>query len=91
MKKLLLVGLLFSQQVIAGGYYHPVPANPPGFVYALPPAYIVPQQNYYAPPPVYVMPPPAAGITRGAPPVFVPFDTGRVVPLPPKVDLLPNN
>jgi hypothetical protein len=80
MKKLLLVGLLFSQQALAEGYYYPLPANPQPLQYALPPAYIVPPQNYYAPPPVYVMPPPAPGITRGAPPVFVPFDTGRVVP-----------
>ena len=80
MKKLLLVGLLFSQQALAEGYYYPVPANPQPLQYVLPPAYIVPPQNYYAPPPVYVMPPPAPGITRGAPPVFVPFDTGRVVP-----------
>ncbi len=80
MKKLLLVGLLFSKQALAEGYYYPVPANSQPLQYVLPPAYIVPPQNYYAPPPVYVMPPPAPGITRGAPPVFVPFDTGRVVP-----------
>ena len=81
MKKFLLLGLIFVTDAIAEGYYYPVPPNPPGFVYALPPAYIVPpQQNYYAPPPVYLMPPPAPGITRGVPPTFVPFDTGRVVP-----------
>lgn len=80
MQKLLLVGLLLSQQALAEGYYYPLPANPQPLQYVLPPAYIVPPQNYYAPPPVYVMPPPAPGITRGAPPVFVPFDTGRVVP-----------
>jgi hypothetical protein len=80
MKKLLLVGLLLSQSAQAGGYYYPLPANPQPLQYVLPPAYIVPPQNYYAPPPVYVMPPPAPGIIRGVPPVFVPFDTGRVVP-----------
>jgi hypothetical protein len=81
MKKLFAITLLFSNLALAEGYYYPVPPNPPGFVYALPPAYIVPpQQHYYAPPPVYVMPPPAPGITRGVPPTFVPFDTGRVVP-----------
>ncbi len=80
MNKLLLLGLLLSQQAIAGGYYYPVPSNPSGFVYALPPAYIVPQQNYYAPPVYNAPPPPSPGVIRGQPPVFVPFDTGRVVP-----------
>lgn len=80
MKKLLFLTILISSNAIAEGYYYPVPANPQPLQYVLPPAYIVPPQNYYAPPPVYVMPPPVPGINRGAPPVFVPFDTGRVVP-----------
>lgn len=78
MKKLLVLTLLISSNAIAEGYYYPVPANPHPLQYVLPPAYIVPPQNYYAPPPVYIAPPPP--ITRGVPPVFVPFDTGRVVP-----------
>ena len=84
MKKLLLVGLLFSQQALAEGYYYPVPANPSGFVYALPPAYVVPPQQIYVPPPVYIqpihLPPPPDG-----------WANSKIVPLPPKVDLLPNN
>lgn len=80
MSKLSAVILLFSNLALAEGYYYPIPPNPPGFVYALPPAYVVPQQNYYAPPPVYIMPPPTPGITRGVPPTFVPLDTGRLVP-----------
>jgi len=79
MRCLILVSLFVASSACAEGYYYPVPANPPGFVYALPPAYVVPPQQNYSPPPVYVSPPPQ-GITRGVPPVFVPFDTGRVVP-----------
>jgi hypothetical protein len=79
MKRLLLLSLFVTNSAFAEGYYYPVPANPQPLQYVLPPAYIVPPQQNYAPPPVYVMPPPQ-GITRGAPPVFVPFDTGRVVP-----------
>lgn len=86
MKKLLAAGLLFSQQAMAGGYYYPVPPNPPGFIYALPPAYVVPQQ-IYIPPPIYVQP-----IQRGyVPPPPDGWADSKIVPLPPRVDLLPNN
>jgi len=86
MKKLLVVGLLFSQQTMAGGYYYPVPPNPPGFIYALPPAYVAPQQ-IYIPPPIYVQP-----IQRGyVPPPPDGWADSKIVPLPPRVDLLPNN
>jgi hypothetical protein len=86
MKKLLVVGLLFSQHAMAEGYYYPVPPNPPGFVYALPPAYVVPQQ-IYIPPPIYIQP-----IQRGyVPPPPDGWADSKIVPLPPKVDLLPNN
>jgi hypothetical protein len=36
MKKLLVAGLLFSQQALAGGYYYPAPVNPQPFQYLLP-------------------------------------------------------
>lgn len=86
MKKLLVVGLMFSQQAMAGGYYYPVPPNPPGFVYALPPAYVIPQQ-IYIPPPIYIQP-----MQRGyVPPPPDGWADSKIVPLPPKVDLLPNN
>lgn len=78
MKKLLVLTILISSNAIAEGYYYPVPANPPAYIYALPPAYIIPPQQSFIPPPVYIAPTPP--ITRGVPPVFVPFETGRVVP-----------
>ena len=85
MKKLLLVGLLFSQQALAEGYYYPVPANPPGFLYALPPAYVVPPQQIYVSPPVYIQP-----IQRGyVPPPADGWANSKIVPLPPKTDLSP--
>jgi hypothetical protein len=54
--KLLIALLALPTVALAEGYYYPVPANPPGFVYALPPAYIVPQQPAMLPPPVYIQP-----------------------------------
>ena len=87
MKKLLVVGLLFTQQAMAGGYYYPVPPNPQPLQYLLPPAYIAPPPFYYAPPPVYIQP-----IQRGyVPPPPDGWADSKIVPLPPKVDLLPNN
>ncbi len=77
MRRLILVSLFVASSACAEGYYYPVPANPPGFVYALPPAYVVPPQQNYLPPPVYIQQP---QITPGQPPKFEPFDTGRVVP-----------
>ena len=98
-KPLLMLLLFVNFNVVAGGYYYPVPVNPQPLQYVLPPAYsappayyapppiyYVPPPVYYVPPPVYVAPPP---IIRGVPPTFVPFDTGRAVPQPPKVDLSP--
>ena len=87
-KPLLMLLLFVNFNVLAGGYYYPVPANPQPLQYVLPPAYIAPPPlpYYYSPPPIYIAPPP---IIRGIPPTFVPFDTGRVVPLPPKIDLSP--
>ena len=87
MKKLILVGLLLSQQVLAEGYYYPVPANPPPYIYALPPAYIVPPQQSYIPPPVYIPP-----IQRGYyPPPPDGWGNSKLSPLPPKVDLYPKD
>jgi hypothetical protein len=84
--------LFFCRLVLADGYYYSIPPNPPSYIYALPPAYLAPPA-YYAPPPIYYAPPPVyfapPPIIRGVPPTFVPFDTGRAVPLPPKVDLSP--
>lgn len=72
---------------LAEGFYYPVPANPPGFVYALPPAYIVPPQQVYVPPPIYVQP-----IQRGYyPPPPNGWADSKIVPLPPKFDLSPKN
>ena len=81
MKMVFFILALLSTETFAEGYYYPLPANPPAYIYALPPAYVVPPPIYY-PPPVYIAPPPPAapGIIRGQPPVFVPFETGRVVP-----------
>jgi len=79
-KYFLLTPFLLSSKVMAGGYYYPVPANPQPLQYFLPPAYYPSSQI------IYIAPPP---IIRGVPPTFVPFDTGRAVPLPPKVDLYP--
>jgi hypothetical protein len=87
MKKLLLLSLILSKQAMAGGYYYPVPANPQPLQYVLPPAYIVPPQNYYPSPPVYIQP-----IQRGyIPPPPEGWANSKIVPLPPKVDLLPND
>ena len=87
MKKLLLVGLLFTQQAMAGGYYYPVPANPQPLQYLLPPAYYVPPPVYYVPPPVYIQP-----IQRGyVPPPPEGWGNSKSVPLSPRIDLLPNN
>lgn len=85
-KYFLLTPFILSSKVMAGGYYYPVPANPQPLQYSLPPAYIA--TPAYSPPPqiIYIAPPP---IIRGVPPTFVPFDTGRAVPLPPKLDLYP--
>lgn len=87
MKRTLLLLLIFSTSSLAEGYYYPVPANPPGFVYALPPAYVVPPQQTYIPPPIYVQP-----IQRGYyPPPPDGWADSKIVPLPPKVDLSPRN
>jgi hypothetical protein len=87
MKKLLILGLMLSQHVLAEGYYYPVPANPPAYIYALPPAYIVPPQQSYIPPPVYILP-----IQRGYyPPPPDGWANSKIVPLPPKVDLYPKD
>jgi hypothetical protein len=92
MKKILYLAILISAKAIAGGYYYPVPPNPPGFVYALPPAYVSPlPYNYYTPPPAYS--PPVVNvqpIQRGYyPPPPSGWTDSKIVPLPPKVDLLP--
>jgi len=87
MKKLLVVGLLFTQHALAEGYYYLVPVNPQPLQYMLPPAYIVPPPNYYAPPPVYIQP----IQRRYVPPMPDGWGNTKIVPLPPKVDLLPNN
>ena len=87
MKKLLVVGLLFGQQAMAGGYYYPVPANPQPLQYLLPPAYFVPPPVYYAPPPVYIQP-----IQRGyVPPPPEGWGNSKSIPMSPRIDLLPNN
>ena len=52
--KLLIALLALPSIALAEGYYYPVPANPPGYVYALPPAYIAPPVNL--PPPIYIQP-----------------------------------
>jgi hypothetical protein len=83
MKNLLVLVLLASSNAIAGGYYYQAPVNPQPLQYVLPPAYAAPPlpYHYYNPPPVYI-PPPAPNVIRGTPPpAFVPFDTGRVVPM----------
>jgi hypothetical protein len=72
--KLLIALLALPTVALAEGYYYPVPANPPGFVYALPPAYIVPQQPAMLPPPVYIQP------QRPFVPMPMP-STGILVPL----------
>ena len=85
MNKILYLVLLIPSAVNAEGYYYPVPTNPPGFVYALPPAYIAPSQQIYVQPPVVIQP-----IQRG---YYQPPPEGwadsKIVPLPPKVDLYP--
>jgi hypothetical protein len=71
--KLILALLALPTIALAEGYYYPVPANPPGYVYALPPAYTPPP--VYIPPPVYVQP------IQAQP--FVPYQmpsTGILVP-----------
>ena len=69
--KLLIALLAVPSIALAEGYYYPLPSNPQPLQLVLPPAYIVPQQQYI-PPPVYVMPP-----IQGRQQEFVPFDTGR--------------
>ncbi len=83
MKKLVVLTLLVSSNAIAEGYYYPVPANPPAYIYALPPAYIVPPQQSFIPPPVYIPP-----IQRGYyPPPPEGWGNSKLVPLPPRVNL----
>lgn len=84
MKKILLL-LTFATSAQAGGYYYPVPINPPPLSYAIPPAYLVPPPVYYPPPPAYIapiqpgyVPPPPAG-----------WADSKLVPLPPRVNLYP--
>jgi hypothetical protein len=86
MNKLLIGGLFLSFNAIAGGYYYPVPANPPPITYALPPAYVVPQQQIFLPPPVYIPP-----IQRGYyPPPPEGWASTPIVPRRPRIDLSPN-
>ena len=83
MKKVFALLILVSTEVLAEGYYYPVPANPPAYIYALPPAYIVPPQQSYIPPPVYIPP-----IQRGYyPPPPDGWTNTKPVPQPPKVNL----
>ncbi len=85
MKKILYLALLVTSSVNAEGYYYPVPINPPGFIYALPPGYIAPPQQIYIQPPVVIQP-----IQRGYyPPPPEGWTNSKIVPLPPKVDLYP--
>ncbi len=87
MKNLLVLTLLISSNAIAEDDYYPVPANPPAYIYVLPPAYIVPPQQSYIPPPVYIPP-----IQRGYyPPPPDGWGNSKLAPLPPKIDLSPNN
>jgi hypothetical protein len=72
--KLLIALLALPSIALAEGYYYPVPANPPGFVYALPPAYIVPN-TYVGVPQQQFIPPP---VSQGQPTPYVPFNTGTV-------------
>ncbi len=90
-KHLSFLLFIVCSNVLAGGYYYPAPVNPQPLQYVLPPAYIVPPPlpHYHSPPPIYIAPPPP--IIRGVPPTFVPFETGKVVPLPPKVNLYPTD
>lgn len=80
MKKLLVLTLLISSNAIAAGFYYPVPESHQPLQCLLTPANIVHPQNYYIPSAVYIMQPHAHGIIRGVPPVFVSFNTGRVLP-----------
>ena len=72
--KLLLALLALPSIALAEGYYYPVPANPPGYVYALPPAYVVPNTYIGLPQQQYIPPP----VSQGQPPAYVPFNTGTV-------------
>jgi hypothetical protein len=84
MRKTFLLLLFLSQNALAGGYYYPVPVNPPPFSYVLPPAYIAPPPVYY-PQPVYIAP-----IQRGYyPPPQDGWADSKIAPLPPRVDLSP--
>ena len=73
--KLILALLALPTIALAEGYYYPVPANPPGYVYALPPAYVVPNTYIGVPQQQYIPPPP---VSQGRPPAYVPFNTGTV-------------
>jgi hypothetical protein len=72
--KLILALLTLPTIALAEGYYYPVPANPPGYVYALPPAYVVPNTYIGVPQQQYIAPP----VSQGQPPAYVPFNTGTV-------------
>jgi hypothetical protein len=72
--KLILALLALPTIALAEGYYYPVPANPPGYVYALPPAYVVPNTYIGVPQQQYIAPP----VSQGQPPAYVPFNTGTV-------------
>ena len=87
MKNLILLAAFLSSTANAEGYYYLVPVNPQPLQYLLPPAYIVPPPNYYAPPLLYIQP----IQRRYVPPLPDGWGNTKIVPLPPKVDLLPNN
>lgn len=85
MKQSLFLLAILSFNALAEGYYYPVPVNPPGFVYALPPAYIAPPQQIIINPPVLIQP-----IQRGYyPPPPDGWADSKIVPLTPKIDLYP--
>ncbi len=83
MKNLILLTAAISSSALAEGYYYPVPANPPAYIYALPPAYIVPPQQNFIPPPVYIPP-----VQRGYyPPPPDGWANSKIVPLPKRNNL----
>ena len=85
MKIVFFILALLSTETFAEGYYYPLPANPPAYIYALPPAYVVPPQKTYIPPPLYIPP-----IQRGYyPPPPDGWVNSKITPLPPKVNLYP--
>ena len=83
MKNLILLTAVLSSSAFAEGYYYPVPANPPAYIYALPPAYIVPPEQGVIPPPVYIPP-----VQRGYhPPPPDGWGNSKLSPLPKRNNL----